>query len=98
MTNEENKTDSPEVENPTPQAEPAQPESTPEVQPEVAPGVDIEPIDSKTMEALSIAKIRLKGFESGSLSCGEHASALSHVEAAIGWLERRAERISEQKQ
>ena len=40
-------------------------------------------------DLLEIVRDRLKGFQSGEFSCRENACALTHIEEALMWLDRR---------
>ena len=42
-------------------------------------------------DLLEIVRDRLKGFQSGEYSCRENACALTHIEEARMWLNRRVE-------
>lgn len=42
-------------------------------------------------DLLEIVRDRLKGFQSGEFSCRENACALTHIEEALMWLNRRVE-------
>lgn len=42
-------------------------------------------------DLLEIVRDRLKGFQSGEYSCRENACALTHIEEALMWLNRRVE-------
>lgn len=43
------------------------------------------------VDLLEIVRDRLKGFQSGDFSCRENACALTHIEEALMWLNRRVE-------
>lgn len=42
-------------------------------------------------DLLEIVRDRLRGFQSGAFSCRENACALTHIEEALMWLNRRVE-------
>ena len=42
-------------------------------------------------DLLEIVRDRLKGFQSGEYACRENACALTHIEEALMWLNRRVE-------
>lgn len=42
-------------------------------------------------DLLEIVRDRLKGFQSGEFSCRENACALTHIEEALMWMNRRVE-------
>lgn len=42
-------------------------------------------------DLLEIVRDRLKGFQSGEFACRENACALTHIEEALMWLNRRVE-------
>lgn len=42
-------------------------------------------------DLLEIVRDRLKGFQRGDFSCRENACALTHIEEALMWLNRRVE-------
>jgi hypothetical protein len=42
-------------------------------------------------DLLEIVRDRLKGFQSGEYSCRENACALTHIEEALMWMNRRVE-------
>ena len=42
-------------------------------------------------DLLEIVRDRLKGFQSGPYSCRENACALTHIEEALMWMNRRVE-------
>lgn len=42
-------------------------------------------------DLLEIVRDRLQSFQSGSLSCRENACALTHIEEALMWLNKRKE-------
>lgn len=42
-------------------------------------------------DLLEIVRDRFKGFQSGEFSCRENACALTHIEEALMWLNRRVE-------
>lgn len=42
-------------------------------------------------DLLEIVRDRLKGFQSGEFACRENACALTHIEEALMWMNRRAE-------
>ena len=42
-------------------------------------------------DLLEIVRDRLKGFRSGEYACRENACALTHIEEALMWLNRRVE-------
>lgn len=42
-------------------------------------------------DLLEIVRDRLRGFQSGEFSCRENACALTHIEEALMWLNRRVE-------
>lgn len=42
-------------------------------------------------DLLEIVRDRLKGFQQGEYSCRENAYALTHLEEALMWMNRRAE-------
>lgn len=42
-------------------------------------------------DLLEIVRDRLKGFQSGDFSCRENACALTHIEEALMWMNRRVE-------
>lgn len=52
--------------------------------PDSTPGV----LDTDLLE---IVRDRLRGFQSGEFSCRENACALTHIEEALMWLNRRVE-------
>lgn len=52
--------------------------------PDSTPGV----LDTDLLE---IVRDRLKGFQSGEFSCRENACALTHIEEALMWMNRRVE-------
>lgn len=43
------------------------------------------------VDLLEIVRDRLKGFQSGQFACRENACALTHIEEALMWLNRRVE-------
>lgn len=43
------------------------------------------------VDLLEIVRDRLKGFQSGDFACEQNAMALSHVEEALMWMNRRVE-------
>ena len=43
------------------------------------------------VDLLEIVRDRLKGFQSGDFSCRENACALTHIEEALMWLNKRVE-------
>ncbi len=53
-------------------------------EPDSTPGV----LDTDLLE---IVRDRLRGFQSGEFSCRENACALTHIEEALMWLNRRVE-------
>lgn len=52
--------------------------------PDSTPGV----LDTDLLE---IVRDRLKGFQSGEFACRENACALTHIEEALMWMNRRVE-------
>lgn len=42
-------------------------------------------------DLLEIVRDRLKGFQSGEFACRENACALTHIEEALMWMNRRVE-------
>lgn len=42
-------------------------------------------------DLLEIVRDRLRGFQSGEFACRENACALTHIEEALMWLNRRVE-------
>lgn len=42
-------------------------------------------------DLLEIVRDRLKGFQSGEYACRENACALTHIEEALMWMNRRVE-------
>ena len=56
----------------------------PRKDPDSIPGV----LDTDLLE---IVRDRLRGFQSGAFSCRENACALTHIEEALMWLNRRVE-------
>lgn len=42
-------------------------------------------------DLLEIVRDRLKGFQSGEYSCRENACALTHIEEALMWMNKRVE-------
>lgn len=52
--------------------------------PDSTPGV----LDTDLLE---IVRDRLRGFQSGEFACRENACALTHIEEALMWLNRRVE-------
>ena len=42
-------------------------------------------------DLLEIVRDRLRAFQAGPYSCRENACALTHIEEALMWLNRRAE-------
>lgn len=46
-------------------------------------------------DLLEIVRDRLKGFQSGEFSCMENACALTHIEEALMWMNRRVEERAE---
>lgn len=42
-------------------------------------------------DLLEIVRDKLKGFQSGEFSCRENACALTHIEKALMWMNRRVE-------
>ena len=42
-------------------------------------------------DLLEIVRDRLKGFQSGDFACRENACALTHIEEALMWMNRRVE-------
>lgn len=42
-------------------------------------------------DLLEIVRDRLKGFQSGEFACRENALALTHIEEALMWMNRRVE-------
>lgn len=56
----------------------------PRKNPDNTPGV----LDTDLLE---IVRDRLRGFQSGEFSCRENACALTHIEEALMWLNRRVE-------
>ena len=42
-------------------------------------------------DLLEIVRDRLKGFQSGDYACRENACALTHIEEALMWMNRRVE-------
>ena len=48
-------------------------------------------------DLLEIVRDRLKSFQSGQFSCRENAVALTHVEEALMWMNRRVEDRAERK-
>jgi len=42
-------------------------------------------------DLLEIVRDRLKGYQSGEFSCRENACALTHIEEALMWMNRRVE-------
>lgn len=42
-------------------------------------------------DLLEIVRDRLKGFQNGEFSCRENACALTHIEEALMWMNRRVE-------
>ena len=48
-------------------------------------------------DLLEIVRDRLKSFQSGQFSCRENAVALTHVEEALMWMNRRVEERAERK-
>ena len=59
-------------------------------EPDSTPGV----LDTDLLE---IVRDRLRGFQSGEFSCRENACALTHIEEALMWLNRRAEDRTERQ-
>ncbi|MBR6102647.1 MAG: ABC transporter ATPase [Ruminococcus sp.] len=43
------------------------------------------------VDLLEIVRDRLKGFQSGKFSCRENACALTHIEEALMWMNKRVE-------
>lgn len=43
------------------------------------------------IDLLEIVRDRLKGFQSGEFACRENACALTHIEEALMWMNRRVE-------
>lgn len=43
------------------------------------------------VDLLEIVRDRLKGFQSGPFACRENACALTHIEEALMWMNRRVE-------
>ena len=43
------------------------------------------------VDLLEIVRDRLKGFQSGEYACRENACALTHIEEALMWMNRRVE-------
>lgn len=48
------------------------------------------------VDLLEIVRDRLKGFQSGPLACRENACALTHIEEALMWMNKRTEERIEQ--
>ena len=48
-------------------------------------------------DLLEIVRDRLKGFQSGEYACRENACALTHIEEALMWMNRRVEDRIERK-
>lgn len=46
-------------------------------------------------DLLEIVRDRLKGFQSGEFACRENACALTHIEEALMWMNRRVEERAE---